>query len=272
MHRQFARTEAIVLRVIPYSATSEIVTWLTATHGKITTIIKGAKRPKSAFLGQYDQYYTCELLFYTGSRTGVRNLRECCPIATRSALRTAWRSAACASYVCDLVTRTIPSDAPQLDLFHLVDETLDGLATGTHPALACTWFELRLLTLLGFSPNLTACVNCDQACVDDPAGAVLAYDRGGLLCPECVSGPHPDREPIAPDILALAGNLVRSDHLRASRLRPTPGQTTQLLHVMGRFVAHHLELYPASRAAAIDLFRRPEPAARHLPEPSAARA
>ncbi len=257
MHRQFVRTDAIVLRIIPYSATSEIVTWMTATHGKIATIVKGAKRPKSAFLGQYDQFYTCELLFYTGSRTGVRNVRECCPITTRSTLRHDWRATACASYICDLVARSIPDDAPLPELFRLVDETLNGLATGTQASLACAWFELRLLALLGLGPILSVCVDCGVDDAEKQSDAVIAYDRGGLLCLDCANGSHPDREIVAPDVLAIARHLVRSDHLSVTRLRPTRPQTSHLMRIAGRFIAHHLEIYPASRAIAVSLFSAP---------------
>jgi len=257
MHRQFVRTDAIVLRIIPYSATSEIVTWMTATHGKIATIIKGAKRPKSAFLGQYDQFYTCELLFYTGSRTGVRNVRECCPITTRSTLRDDWRATACASYLCDLVARSIPDDAPLPELFRLFDETLNGLATGTQASLVCAWFELRLLELLGLGPNFSVCIDCGTDYAGKQSDAVMAFDRGGLLCPECVNGSHPDREIVTPDVLAIARHLVRSDHLSVTRLRPTMLQASHLMRIVGRFIAHHLEIYPASRAIAVSLFSVP---------------
>ncbi len=82
-----ARARAIVLRVFPYSNTSRVVSWLTADHGRVATLIKGSQRPKSLFLGQYDLFYTCELLFYRHERDGLHIARECTPLTRRDRLR-----------------------------------------------------------------------------------------------------------------------------------------------------------------------------------------
>ena len=77
------KTTGIVLRVIPFSRTSHVIQWLTSSHGRMATIAKGAQRPKSLLLGQYDLFYTCEILFYPRERTGLHVLRECAPLAPR---------------------------------------------------------------------------------------------------------------------------------------------------------------------------------------------
>ena len=64
MAGEIIKTQGIVLTVHPWSRTSHVVTWLTPDHGPVTTLVKGAVRPKSAFLGQYDLFYTCDILYY----------------------------------------------------------------------------------------------------------------------------------------------------------------------------------------------------------------
>ena len=71
------QTQAIVLSIHPWSRTSHMVTWLTRDYGRIVTSVKGACRPKSAYLGQYDLFYTCLLDFYRKDRYGVHAIREC---------------------------------------------------------------------------------------------------------------------------------------------------------------------------------------------------
>ena len=80
------KTEAVCLRIYPWSRTSHIVHWLTP-HGRLATVVKGATRPKSAFLGQYDLNYTCEIVYYLGSRGDLHALRECSPEIARASLR-----------------------------------------------------------------------------------------------------------------------------------------------------------------------------------------
>ena len=47
----------IILRTRPLTETSLIVHWLTADHGRLSTVAKGAKRPKSPFRGKLDLFF-----------------------------------------------------------------------------------------------------------------------------------------------------------------------------------------------------------------------
>jgi recombinational DNA repair protein (RecF pathway) len=126
-----AKTEAIVLRVAPFSRTSHVVTWLTREYGRVGTVVKGAVRPKSAFLGQYDLFYTCELLFYERERNGLHVAKECSPLRPRVGLRREWRAYCCAAYICDLVYQSSLAGAQHLEgVFALLTEVLDWLACG----------------------------------------------------------------------------------------------------------------------------------------------
>ena len=89
------KTQAIVLRMIPFSETSRVVLWLTRDHGKIATIIKGAHRRRSPFVGQVDLFYTCELLVYLRLFRGLHIVKECSPLKPRTPLRSRWRATAC---------------------------------------------------------------------------------------------------------------------------------------------------------------------------------
>ena len=75
MAGETTKTEAICLRISPWSTTSHIVTWLTPV-GVVATSVKGAVRPKSAFLGQYDLFYTCELIYYARTKGELHAIRE----------------------------------------------------------------------------------------------------------------------------------------------------------------------------------------------------
>ena len=92
------KTTALVLDIRPWSRTSHIVTWLTPERGPIATLVKGAVRPKSAFLGQYDLFYTCELVYYVRAKGELHAIREASPIAAREHLRGRFRATALASY------------------------------------------------------------------------------------------------------------------------------------------------------------------------------
>ncbi|MHC4155757.1 MAG: DNA repair protein RecO, partial [Planctomycetota bacterium] len=50
------KDEAICIRAVDYSETSQIVTFFTRANGKVGAIAKGSKRPKSAFDGAIEVF------------------------------------------------------------------------------------------------------------------------------------------------------------------------------------------------------------------------
>ena len=86
MAGETVKTEATCLRISPWSRTSHVVSWLTPS-GRVATLVKGAVRPKSAFLGQYDLFYRCDLLYYARASGDLHALREVTPRNLRAHLR-----------------------------------------------------------------------------------------------------------------------------------------------------------------------------------------
>jgi recombinational DNA repair protein (RecF pathway) len=123
------KTEAIVLRWYPVSETSRVVSWLTPERGRLSTLIKGALRPKSAFLGQYDLFQTCELLYYARPHEGLMITREVAPVRTaRAACARTGGPAGWPPTCAAWWGRVTPPEAAQAELFHLLNECLDELA------------------------------------------------------------------------------------------------------------------------------------------------
>jgi DNA repair protein RecO len=248
-----SKSEALVLRVATFATTSHLVTWLTPRHGRLVSTVRGALRPKSRFLGQYDLFYTCELLFYTRERNGLHVTRECAPLDTRTRLRTDWRAYACASYTCDLLSRAAVT-GPQPGLFHLGASVLDALCLngGTLPLLF--WFELRLLGVLGLAPRLTACAACGRTRMGTPR-PVFSVRRGGALCAHC--GPASDDDTggaLTPDVLAVLRSWQATPAPRSARnLRFRPEQALAFRRILGMFLRYHLDFSPESRRIALDL-------------------
>jgi len=154
------RSEAIALRIRPFSRTSHVVTWLSPEQGRLATVVKGACRPRSAFLGQYDLFATCEVLFYRRDHDGVHAIRECAPLEPREELRRDWRRIATASYLCDLAARLAQPAQESADVYRLLEAALDELRRRAFTADDILRFELGLLRHLGQLPCLAPCPVC----------------------------------------------------------------------------------------------------------------
>lgn len=272
------KTTALVLRFYPFSNTSRIVSWMTPDQGRLVTMIKGSQRPRSQFLGQYDLFYTCELLFYRRERGGLHIARECAPLKMRPRLRRDWKAAAAASYISGLVSQAVPPEAPHEGVFALLDGALDELESSGAGLPFLFWFELRLLDQLGLSPRLRRCAACGNALASEPHRTAFAVARGGLLCPACTgdsqpggaapsrrflrdeSVPPPARHPrgrVRADVVSMlaAWQQARSPQGPLST-QCTPQQLSAVETVLGGFLAYHLDFQPIGRRAALDVLAR----------------
>lgn len=257
------QTPALVLAIRPWSKTSHMVTWLTPEHGKIVTAVKGACRPKSAFLGQYDLFYTCDLLFYRRDSEGVHAIRECAPLALREGLRHQWRRAAAASYLCDLVARVTGGHQDARPVFGLLGQTLDRLSAAAplnvHELIL--WFEMQLLQHAGLMPDLTPCPECHP-----PGRSWLRFSlpSGRFLCPHLAQ--HQTGEAtlsLHRDVLELFAALSQRPH----EVLPPTGQPSfaskksedganlllGLSRFLGMFIAFHLDVPSAVRRVALEM-------------------
>lgn len=149
---EILKTTGIVLRQRPVTETSLIVTWLTKDFGKLRTMAKGARRPKSPFRGHVEPFYLDELLFLRSRRSDLYILHECSLIDPHRALRDDYKKLSTAVYFCELVDLATESEQADPDLFSLLRSTLRTLTSQPWRPLLLNHFELNLLAALGFDP------------------------------------------------------------------------------------------------------------------------
>ena len=262
------RTEAVVLRVHPFSRTSHLVVWLTREGLRLATSVKGAARPDSPFLGQYDLYYACDLLYYARARDGVHVARECEPLRRRDALRTNWRAEHCASWFAALANLVSDAGAPFPGLYRLLDETLDVLAAlpgAPSPALFAR-YEAKLLAEAGLRPNFAPPPGsrpgaslrfhlADGRAIPDaplaPAPADIQHSAFGIQ--HSTGAPEPVVR-LPASAAALFDELADSPSIGpgSTHARLAPRAVGPLLRFLGLFLRYHLPDAPIEgRALAL---------------------
>jgi len=155
MAGEMVKTEAVCLGIHPWSRTSHVTSWLTPV-GRVMTVVKGAVRPKSAFLGQYDLNYTCEILYYARARGDLHALRECTPLESRDFLRGDYRRLVLAEHFRQLAAELTPGGPEAGDWYELLVGALDRLR-GLSPTdlfAAMLDFEKHALQLSGVWPEI----------------------------------------------------------------------------------------------------------------------
>jgi DNA repair protein RecO (recombination protein O) len=148
------RATGIILRTRPLTETSLIVQWITVEAGRISTVAKGARRPKSPFLGKLDLYYEIDFSFQRARKSSLHTLREVNLRATRPNLRTDFVALEKAARAGRRIEKTTEEEAPVPEIFELFKAFLDELAQPPLEGSLLLAFEMKLLDALGFAPAL----------------------------------------------------------------------------------------------------------------------
>ena len=182
------KTEAICLDIRPWSRTSHVVSWLTPT-GKVATVVKGAVRAKSQFLGQYDLNYTCDIVYYARAKGELHALRECVPVEMREELRGDYRTLALAGYFRKLVADLAPTGEECRAWYELLRRGLEDLRPKTDDLIR---FELEVLRLAGLMPDFSgydreaewSAFSVERGSFSEPEGRCVRVSRevAAYLC------------------------------------------------------------------------------------------
>ncbi len=144
----------IILRTRPLTETSVIVNWLTPDCGRISTVAKGARRPKSPFTGKLDLFYLADFSFTRSQRSELHALREVKLKSLNATLREDMGWLQHAAYCTRLIEQATETDTPLPAIYHLLHGVLEAIPQ--HPAQPQTIFafELKFLHELGLAPDL----------------------------------------------------------------------------------------------------------------------
>jgi DNA repair protein RecO (recombination protein O) len=177
-------------------------------------VAKGARRPKSPFRGKLDLFYLCEFSFLRSRRSELHTVREVSLRETHSALRRELGWLEQASYAAELLEQTTETETPLPEFFDLLAGFLKHLPDHAPRPQTAFAFEMKLLRLLGQSPDLAS-------------SKLTAGSR---------------------QILEKLGEL---DWPAASRLKPSVGQIREMQQFLHGFLVYHLGKQPKGRETAV---------------------
>jgi DNA repair protein RecO (recombination protein O) len=205
----------LILRTRLLTETSLIVHWLTPGLGRLATVAKGARRPKSPFRGKLDLFYLANFSFSRSRTSELHNLREIELRETHEFLRRDLRFLQQASYCVRLMELATETETPLGPVFELVTGFLGVLPKALAQPQLIFAFELKLLAELGLQPD-------------------FSHTRLGVRS------------------ATLLKQLQHNDWPAISELRLSSEQHRELRQFLHGFLIYHLGRVPKGRDAALE--------------------
>lgn len=248
--RQF-RTQAIILSRRDFGESDRLLTLFTPAHGKLRAIAKGARKSSAKVSGHVELFARSDCLIYKGRNLDILTQAEL--IEPYLGLREDLERGAYASYVAELLDRfSADEEEASGNLFELLHRTLARIAEVEDPRLAARFYELQLLDLTGFRPELSECVVSRQAL--KPEAQYFSQEEGGVVSQAAATRLPARLMEIDFDTLKLLRHLQRSAGSwgRVSSLRVTPAQHNGTERIMLGYITHLLE----RKLESVDFIRR----------------
>ena len=237
--RQF-RAQAIILSRRDFGEADRLLTLFTPTRGKIRAIAKGARKPSAKVSGHVELFARSDCLIYRGRNLDI--LRQAELVEPYLGLRDDLGRGSYANYVAELLDRfTADEEEDSVELFDLLDQTLARIAESADARLAARFFELRLLDLAGFRPELGECVVSRSELL--PESQYFSHEEGGVVSRAAAPALASRLVEIDVGTLKLLRHLQRSgdEYEGVERLRLTRTQHERAERVMLGYITHLLE-------------------------------
>lgn len=176
----FKTVNALVLREVRYKEADRILTLLTDTDGKLTAKARGALRKSSKTAAATQQLTYAEMTLF-GNR-GRWTVNEATVKEPFTGLREEMERLALGAYFAECMEAFSVEDQPEPELLQLGLNSLYALSRGlgSQEKIKAA-FELRLMCLTGYTPELSACGVCGK----EPEEPLLSIDRGRVFCRDC---------------------------------------------------------------------------------------
>jgi DNA repair protein RecO (recombination protein O) len=244
------RTHAVVLRRRDFRDADRILTVFTPNYGKLELIAKGIRKTTSRKAGHLELFSHSALMVAQGRTWDI--VTEVVGVESFTNLRTDLDKISQANYISELVdcfSESGDENQPLWDLLILTLEELDKLAPAQDGRPLQHWFEMQLLSLAGFQPQLFECLHCDEEL--EAVTNYISLAEGGVLCPNCGQGRR-DVEAIEADLLKVLRFIQSRPWAAVRQVTIRPHILRQVDNLLYRYLLTILE----RQLKSVDFMRR----------------
>ena len=180
MRDRVYRTEGVIIRRSAFGESDRLLTVYTP-QGKRRVVAKGARKTTSRLAGHIELFTHAQLLLAVGRNLDI--VTQSTVVHDYTRLRGDLKLIGAAYYAAELLDRLTEEEDANPKAFRVLVAALAALDRSETPDLVLRWYELHLLDTLGFRPQLSECVVCQEVLTEDANR--FSPTGGGVVCRRC---------------------------------------------------------------------------------------
>jgi DNA repair protein RecO (recombination protein O) len=241
------RTDAVILRRSDSGEADRILTVFTPKLGKLRLLAKGVRKTTSRKAGHVELFMLTDMQVAKGRTWDIVTQTE--TLQTYRDLRENLEKTSQTYYIAELIDRFTEEQDANTPLFELLVFTLAHLSHIEDTFLLLRYFEIHLLRLTGFQPQLHFCLACEKQL--QPVDNYFHFNDGGMLCPEHGQGQkHARQLPLS--VLKVLRFLQTHPWEKVAGLQLTPSTRQHVEMLLLDYLTHVLE----RRLKSVDFIRK----------------
>ncbi len=174
------QSEAIVLRTYPVHEADLLVTAFTRLEGKVKGVAKSAKKSRRRFGGALEPLTCVRMYWEDRERQELARIDSCDVLLSPLSTKVDYPRAVALGHIAEMLDELLPDREANDTVFRLAWSVLQNLPPG-NVWMPITYFDLWMVRLMGFLPELDRCIVCER-----PLDGEKAYFHAladGLMCP-----------------------------------------------------------------------------------------
>lgn len=174
----YIKSKGIVTKEVNVGEADKILTIISKSHGKISALAKGARRPRSKLIA--GTQFLCYSNFVLFKGKSMYHVNSCDVIEPFYKIRNDIVRLTYSVHMVDILNDAVQESQPAAKILQFFLNTLHMLTrTDKDPELVTRIFELRLLSILGYAPYVNGCIICDMKDLKDIS---FSFKKCGFIC------------------------------------------------------------------------------------------
>ncbi|KHO62229.1 DNA replication and repair protein RecO [Thermoanaerobacter sp. YS13] len=230
------KIEAIVLKNNLIGETDKIATLFTKSYGKLQAVAKGARRSKSRFVNAIRPFIVANYVIFEGQNYYYIDQWEL--IEAYKNIEKDLVKFSVASYIAETINKILEENQKSERLYLFLKHSLKAVdELQIDPLIFISSYNLKLVSLLGYMPQLDNCVVCGK-------GENLKYfsnSCGGAVCINCKNKCF-DAKPLHGVTLKAIKYFLKGDYDKLQNIKVSGVIKEEVDKIITAYMKEHLEI------------------------------